>query len=122
MHSAPLLTGWDTAVFILPFFGLLFLWMFGLDELLAAPGANARRRPFCQVGNGKDAGMTDPDGTPWPRALAGECGMLPAITPPIPAAATSGSSASRSETKTYHTACCRFASPSEARKRSAKNC
>lgn len=68
MHCAPILSGWDTAVFILPFLGLLGLWMFGLDELLAAPGTRAaQRRPFCDPGTGNDSFMTDPDGTPWPR-------------------------------------------------------
>jgi len=122
MHFAPLLTGWDTAVFILPFFGLLFLWMFSLDELLASSGANARRRPFCQVGNDKDARMTDPDGTPWPRALAGDCGMLPPASPPPVAAHTRINAVSHSQRDTYHATCCRYPSPAETRGTGGNKC
>ena len=122
MYSAPLLAGWDTAIFILPFFALLGLWMFGLDELLASPGASARRRPFCQVGNGKDARMTDPDGTPWPRALAGDCGMLPPASPPPVAAHTRINAVNRSQRKTYHGTGCCYPSPSETRKMRGNKC
>jgi hypothetical protein len=122
MHFSPLLTGWDTAVFILPFFGLLFLWMFGLDELLAAPGANARRRPFCQVGNGKDARMTDPDGTPWPRSLAADRGMLPPVSPFATGPRTTAGTVSHSQRETYNGTCCRYPSPAETRKTGGNNC
>jgi|SRR6185437_2323348 len=122
MHSAPLLTGWDTAVFILPFIGLLGLWMFGLDELLATPSANSGRRAFCQVGTGKNARMTDPDGTLWPRSLAADCGMLPPAMPSAPAAGSHGSSASHSKQEAYTGTCCRFLTPAESREMSRKNC
>lgn len=62
MHSAPLLSGWDTAVLVVPF---LALWMFGLDEVVAAPGARAGRQRFCQGSMGCDGYMTDADGRPW---------------------------------------------------------
>jgi hypothetical protein len=122
MHSSPLLPGWDTAIFILPFFALLGLWMFGLDELLASPGASARRRPFCQVGNGKDARMTDPDGTPWPRALAGDCGMLPPASPPPVAAHTRINAVNHSQRDTYHGIGCRYPSPAETCKTGGNKC
>jgi hypothetical protein len=122
MHSAPLLTGWDTAIFALPFLGLLCLWMFGLDELLAAPGANARRRPFCQVGTGKYARMTDPDGTLWPTTLASDCGMLPPVTASPTVALALGSAVSHLQRDTYHPKCCRLTSPAENRKTGGKNC
>lgn len=122
MHSAPLLTGWDTALFILPFLGLLGLWMFGLDELLAAPGSNAGRRRFCQVGTGHDARMTDPDGTLWPRALAADCGMIAPAAPSAVSTRTPRTPVSNMNADTYRCASCCVPPTAETRKSGGKNC
>jgi len=65
MHAAELMTGWDTAVFMLPFFGLLGFWMFGLDERLAAPKKRPAAPRFSQVECEGRPFLTDPDGKPW---------------------------------------------------------
>jgi len=78
MHDANLLTGWDTAILMVPFLGLLAFWMFGLDERVAAPRVRSPGRSFCQAeGNGKPHG-TDPDGKPWRGAPE------PTLTAPSP--------------------------------------
>jgi hypothetical protein len=68
MHSADLLTGWDTAILTVPFIGLLAFWMFGLDERVAAPRERSTRRRFCVADGSGPTGFCDPDGRP-----AGKC-------------------------------------------------
>ena len=62
MHAADFLTSWDAAIFMAPFFGLLALWMFGLDERVTAPRERSTRRRFCQSDANDDSGFCDPDG------------------------------------------------------------
>ena len=62
MHAADFLTSWDAAIFMAPFFGLLALWMFGLDERVTAPRDRSTRRRFCQSDANDDSGFCDPDG------------------------------------------------------------
>jgi hypothetical protein len=62
MRAADFLTSWDAAIFMAPFFGLLALWMFGLDERVTAPRDRSTRRRFCQSNAHDDSGFCDPDG------------------------------------------------------------
>jgi hypothetical protein len=61
MHAADL-TGWDTAILMAPFFGLLALWMFGIDERVAAPRDRSTRRRFCHTDISGRSRFSDPDG------------------------------------------------------------
>lgn len=66
MHPDYVPTGWDAALFAAPFFALLGAWMFGLDELIAAPRRKRRsRRVFCHTSLKGHSLPTDPDGRPW---------------------------------------------------------
>jgi hypothetical protein len=62
MHVADLLTGWDTAILMAPFFGLLALWMFGLDERVTEPRDRPARRRFCYSDPNGRSEFCDPDG------------------------------------------------------------
>jgi len=62
MHAADFLTSWDAAIFMAPFFGLLALWMFGLDERVTAPRDRSTRRRFCQMDVDGRYRFCDPDG------------------------------------------------------------
>jgi hypothetical protein len=75
MHSADLLTGWDTAILIVPVIGFLAFWMFGLDERVAAPRERSTRRRFCVADGSGPSGFCDPDGR-----SAGKC--RPILPPP----------------------------------------
>lgn len=80
MHSADLLSGWDTALVMAPFFILLAGWMFGLDERIASSkGLGPRPRAFSQIEHRGQAVMTDPDGRPWKvgRVFRGPARGLP---------------------------------------------
>jgi hypothetical protein len=60
------LTGWDTFIVMVPLFGFLAFWMFGLDERVAAPRTRMARRRFCQPDwRGGQGACSDPDGKPW---------------------------------------------------------
>lgn len=64
------LPGWVTALVMAPFAVMLAAWMFGLDEILAAPRRRRPRRFGLTDLNGREA-LTDPDGKPWRRAPSG---------------------------------------------------
>jgi len=62
MEAVHLPAGWDTAILIAPFFGLLAFWMFGLDERVAAPRERSARRRFCHTDSDGRSVFCDPDG------------------------------------------------------------
>ena len=64
MQAIHLPAGWDTAILIAPFFGLLAFWMFGLDERVAAPRERSARRRFCPTDPDGRSDFCDPDGRP----------------------------------------------------------
>jgi hypothetical protein len=64
MNPANLLSTCDTALLMVPIFALLALWMFGLDERVAAPRERPARRRFCQPDSLGLALFCDPDGRP----------------------------------------------------------
>jgi hypothetical protein len=67
MGSADFVSSWDTAVLMVPFLGVLAMYMFRLDERLAAPKATPKkRRFFCGVDPEDGPYLSDPDGQPWP--------------------------------------------------------
>ena len=65
MHEV-VTSGWDTALIMAPFFGIMALSFFGVDEKLAATRRGKRsRRVFCQPDvPGRVSGF-DPDGEEW---------------------------------------------------------
>lgn len=65
VHPANFLGPWDTALLAVPFFAMLVAWMFGLDELLAAPRRKRRNRGFGFIHLKGRTVLTDPDGRPW---------------------------------------------------------
>lgn len=65
MHNANLLTGLDTGILMVPFFGLLVFSMFGLDERVVAPRGRSTRRRFCQTDGHGASFLCDPDGRPY---------------------------------------------------------
>jgi hypothetical protein len=65
LDNASLLTSWDIALLMSPFFAMLAAWMFGLDRLLAAPRRRSHRRSFAQADQDGRLVFTDPDGRPW---------------------------------------------------------
>jgi len=64
VSPADLLPGWDTALLMAPFAAFLAAWMFGLDELVAAP-RRKRPRTFSLTDVKGNVAFTDPDGKPW---------------------------------------------------------
>jgi hypothetical protein len=70
VHPANSLGNWDTALLAAPFFAMLAAWMFGLDELLAAPRRKRRNRAFGHISQNGRTVLTDPDGKPWRSAPA----------------------------------------------------
>ncbi len=69
MHEVALLPTWDTILLTFPFFALLAMGMFRLDERLAAPKPSRRpTRHFCGLDNQGRPALSDPDGRPWQRA------------------------------------------------------
>jgi hypothetical protein len=68
MGSADFLSGWDTSILMIPFLGVLVIYMFRLDETLATPkAAPKRRRSFCGVDPNDRPYLSDPDGRLWRR-------------------------------------------------------
>jgi hypothetical protein len=66
MGSADFLSGWDTSILMIPFLGVLVIYMFRLDETFAAPkAAPKRRRFFCGVDSNDRPYLSDPDGQLW---------------------------------------------------------
>jgi hypothetical protein len=66
MGSADFVSGWDTTILIVPFLGILVLYLFRLDERFAAPKAlSTSRRFFCGPDPQGGAHLSDPDGQPW---------------------------------------------------------
>ena len=64
--GCPVLPAWDTFILILPCLGLLGLYIFGLDELVAAPRRRPKsRRSFCQTDARGASYISDPDGNLW---------------------------------------------------------
>ncbi len=84
MGSAEFLSGWDTTILMVPFLGILAMYMFRLDERFAAPKSSPRnRRFFCGVDPKDRPYLSDPDGQPWRR------GSVPQIEARLKAAAQS---------------------------------
>jgi hypothetical protein len=66
MGSAGFVSGWDTTILMVPFLGILVLYLFRLDERFAAPKApSTSRRSFCGLDPQGRAHLSDPDGQPW---------------------------------------------------------
>ncbi len=63
MHDVIFASGWDTALIMVPFVGMIALSLLGLDEKLAAPKRDKRRRHFSQLDGSGNALLFDPDGT-----------------------------------------------------------
>ena len=64
--GGPVLPAWDTFILILPCLGLLGLYIFGLDELVAAPRQRPKsRRSFCETDAKGASYFSDPDGNLW---------------------------------------------------------
>jgi hypothetical protein len=85
MNALNLLADWDSAIVMIPVLCLLVLWMFALDERLAAPRKRPVRPHFCQADEDASC-LCDPDGKPFlirgpvtpPRALTdGTVEILP---------------------------------------------
>lgn len=71
MVLATALSGWDTALLIVPAIGLTVLAMFGLDERLATARDNPRHRSrgFCELSPDGTILVLDPDGRPTERGI-----------------------------------------------------
>ena len=66
MGSAEFVSSWDTTVLMVPFLGVLVLYLFRLDERFAAPKATQKKgRFFCGVDPQDGPYLSDPDGQPW---------------------------------------------------------
>jgi hypothetical protein len=66
MGSADFVSGWDTTILMLPFLGILALYLFRLDERFAAPKTSSTsRRFFCELDPQGRAHLSDPDGQAW---------------------------------------------------------
>ena len=66
MGSADFISGWDTTILMVPFLGILVMYLFRLDERFAAPKAPRKRsRFFCGVDPKNGPHISDPDGNPW---------------------------------------------------------
>ncbi len=66
MGSADFLSGWDTSILMVPFLGVLVMYMFRLDVTYAAPkAAPKKRRSFCGVDPNDRPNLSDPDGQLW---------------------------------------------------------
>jgi hypothetical protein len=91
MEAVHLPAGWDTAILIAPFFGLLAFWMFGLDERVAAPRERSARRRFCHTDPNGQSVFCDPDGrtaktrhaTPLTRPNAGKPSLVSPLKDPF---------------------------------------
>jgi len=81
MGSADFVSGWDTTILMVPFLGILVMYLFRLGERLSAPKATPKkRRFFCGVDPKDLPYLSDPDGQPWRRhgACQIEAGLKPA--------------------------------------------
>jgi hypothetical protein len=66
MGSVEFVSGWDTIILMIPFLGILVLYLFRLDEKFAAPKAPPKsRRVFCGLDPDDGPYLSDPDGQPW---------------------------------------------------------
>jgi hypothetical protein len=66
MGSIDFLSGWDTSILMVPFLGVLVMYMFRLDETFAAPkAASKKRRSFCGADPNDRPYLSDPDGQLW---------------------------------------------------------
>ncbi len=68
MGDTTLSSGWDTAVVLVVFIGLMLCGIFRLDELFAKRKTGSKR-PRSRVGHEDDGEpiISDPDGRPWRR-------------------------------------------------------
>jgi hypothetical protein len=68
MGSADFVSGWDTTILMVPFLGILVMYLFRLDARFSAPKATQKkRRFFCGVDPKDLPYLSDPDGQPWHR-------------------------------------------------------
>ena len=71
VHETLLKSGWETALVAVPFIGLLFLTVFGLDAMV---GASKRRGKRSKPASGqREDGArfySDPDGRQWKERRA----------------------------------------------------
>ncbi len=69
MHESVLQSGLETLLIAVPFVAVLFMAMFRLDAVIAAPRqtTSLRRRPSGTDEHGRVL-FSDPDGRPWPSA------------------------------------------------------
>lgn len=66
MAGTDFVSGWDTTILMVPFLGILVMYLFGLDERFAAPKAPPKsRRCFCGSDPTDGPCLSDPDGQPW---------------------------------------------------------
>ena len=66
MHGSGLIPGWDTLVLMIPFFAVMAMGMFRVDERLAAPKDSRKpRRAFCGLDRNGQPFLSDPDGRAW---------------------------------------------------------
>jgi hypothetical protein len=66
MHEVIFASGWDTALLMVPFVGLMALSVFRLDERIATPRPHKKtRREFCHQDRHGNPFLFDPDGKPW---------------------------------------------------------
>jgi hypothetical protein len=59
-----LLSNKDTLLFAIPFLFMLFISVFRLDQVIAAPAGAQNRRPACGVDESGETILCDPDGRP----------------------------------------------------------
>jgi hypothetical protein len=73
MGSADFVSGWDTTILMVPFLGILAMYLFRLDERFAAPKAPPqKRRFFCEVDSKDRPYLSDPDGQPGTGTVPGK--------------------------------------------------
>ena len=65
MHEPFLNSGWDMFLLAGSLISLLFLSLFRLDALLAAPKRHAYRFPSAGIDEDGRRFLSDPDGRPW---------------------------------------------------------
>jgi hypothetical protein len=73
VQETTLKAGWETALFAIPFIGMLLFGFFHLDEVFVAPREKTGNpRAACgKDQDGKDI-LTDPDGRPWTKPRLGK--------------------------------------------------
>jgi hypothetical protein len=71
MHGSGLISGWDTLFLMIPFFAIMAMGMFRVDERLAAPKDPRKPcRAFCGMDRNGQPFLSDPDGRPWRKCPA----------------------------------------------------